>query len=120
MDRDVNAALNIGRRASSRKTRIETRYKYIIGELNSPVEERVPGKQGLKLDRLLGSAALGWCRRASSRKTRIETYEPFDLPGCYHHVEERVPGKQGLKLSAPGGIWWSPKTSKSEFQENKD
>jgi len=59
------------------------------------VEERVPGKQGLK-------------RHPSTFST---------LPST---VEERVPGKQGLK---PEDVTFEdafhPK-SKSEFQENKD
>jgi len=38
------------RRASSRKTRIETLDKAAVAEWEGVVEERVPGKQGLKLD----------------------------------------------------------------------
>ncbi|MCX8207745.1 MAG: hypothetical protein N3G75_07940, partial [Methanothrix sp.] len=59
------------------------------------VEERVPGKQGLKLE-----------TPASKRKIK--------------NVEERVPGKQGLKQFTCGGEGPRGRESKSEFQENKD
>ena len=64
------------------------------------VEERVPGKQGLKQggDECRTVFSLP-SRRASSRKTRIETNaDPGLYPPSTPEVEERVPGKQGLKL----------------------
>ena len=59
------------------------------------VEERVPGKQGLKPN------------------NEIEVDEP-------ESVEERVPGKQGLKQGMARRGIPAPMGSKSEFQENKD
>jgi len=61
------------------------------------VEERVPGKQGLKQIDEITCKKDRRSRRASSRKTRIETPagELLEMP---FSVEERVPGKQGLKL----------------------
>jgi len=86
-----------GRRASSRKTRIET-LDPIIRDIENDlkVEERVPGKQGLKRFLRIFQYLIGLpSRRASSRKTRIETLESGEILGL------------------------SPE-SKSEFQENKD
>ena len=60
------------------------------------VEERVPGKQGLKPFGLLDPTVLG------------------------SSVEERVPGKQGLKQDHSTVKSFEPTRSKSEFQENKD
>jgi len=59
------------------------------------VEERVPGKQGLKRP------------------------EPGHVH-AYYRVEERVPGKQGLKHFEGIESRGSVAASKSEFQENKD
>ena len=61
------------------------------------VEERVPGKQGLKLDRYRAEQLVKKSRRASSRKTRIETPQACTPYQTLSQVEERVPGKQGLK-----------------------
>jgi len=65
----------------------------------SQVEERVPGKQGLKLKRYDTDETFFYRRRASSRKTRIETEIRIVDPDEAEDVEERVPGKQGLKLA---------------------
>jgi len=65
--------LNLCRRASSRKTRIETLPPHL---------------------ETVGQSS----RRASSRKTRIETARESWPTARAHPVEERVPGKQGLKL----------------------
>ena len=88
----------LGRRASSRKTRIETRAELEWASIIPEVEERVPGKQGLKL-----------ARRKQQQEAAART-----------EVEERVPGKQGLKPNSQLEVHPSRLESKSEFQENKD
>ena len=60
------------------------------------VEERVPGKQGLK--------------------PRARSPYSFTISG----VEERVRGKQGLKQDSAYQTGDVQLASKSEFQENKD
>ena len=108
------------RRASSRKTRIETRR-------GSPSEPRETGRRASSRKTRIETKdshpgpQTSPRRRASSRKTRIETLvtisggvqmpesksefqenKDWNQPGARHRrhvvsVEERVPGKQGLK-----------------------
>jgi len=70
-------------------------YKAARAGKSVEVEERVPGKQGLKLHHVLPDALAA-------------------------EVEERVPGKQGLKLPEGARTPSLMLASKSEFQENKD
>jgi len=92
----LNVTFVQGRRASSRKTRIETPSEEVLKRFFNAVEERVPGKQGLKL-------TIAQIAQRPERK-----------------VEERVPGKQGLKPNSQLEVHPSRLESKSEFQENKD
>ena len=107
-------------RASSTKTRIETRS--YVGQKNTRIhQEQVPRKQGLKLGSISCGQADQETSRASSTKTRIETYgrwggnpqrvrikskfhenkdwnsstQPIKQRDCPH--QEQVPRKQGLK-----------------------
>ena len=62
-----------GRRATSTKTRIETKSARMRFHLQIRVEEQHPLKQGLK-HHLYGMYSAGYGgRRATSTKTRIET-----------------------------------------------
>ena len=97
------------RRASSRKTRIET-FKAFRGVLIFVVEERVPGKQGLKLKKKKNYSSSGGSRRASSRKTRIETryggVTSTTCPGLYAGVCDATttaPRRGSKKAIAPAG-----------------
>ncbi len=107
-------------RASSTKTRIETRRKFEQCDVFGGHQEQVPRKQGLKplnssedgfhlrhqeqVPRKQGlkqdcSRALspGKASRASSTKTRIETTIPPRWGVWAERHQEQVPRKQGLK-----------------------
>jgi len=130
-------------RASSTKTRIETRNRSPEAADRGKHQEQVPRKQGLKHLLVPASESKGHASRASSTKTRIETQQGRNLEtwnhtsrasstktrietGTYHkhhatrNHQEQVPRKQGLKPREQlrHGDWTI--TIKSKFHENKD
>ena len=84
-------------RASSTKTRIETRNWFSQTLQNAQLRGRVPQKQGLKPHIWHGVNSAGRPPRASSTKTRIETEEALSIIAGVAVLRGRVPQKQGLK-----------------------
>ncbi len=115
-------------RASSTKTRIETRHYDGIEFFFCIHQEQVPRKQGLKLfvlgpigltvsasrasstktrietTKMLKQSGCALASRASSTKTRIETMDVSFLAKRHQTHQEQVPRKQGLKLAIGFGI----------------
>ncbi len=132
-------------RATSTKTRIETRHDNFIPlpvcsvteqhprkqglklkkaeELNQTivsVTEQHPRKQGLKLHFLASSIHHQESHRATSTKTRIETSVTGCVTSCGISVTEQHPRKQGLKLERCFNPTEFQDLSQSNIHENKD
>ena len=84
------------------------------------VEERVPGKQGLKHNFAMRRNFIIASSKSEFQENKDWNYTVPPLAGLAGGVEERVPGKQGLKPGSHSPLVLKIITSKSEFQENKD
>jgi len=88
-------------------------------ECENDVEERVPGKQGLKLNKIIPDDIGIRGRRASSRKTRIETMYKWD-GNCFGGSRRASSRKTRIETHLLNNQLNRNLESKSEFQENKD
>ncbi len=106
-------------RASSKKTRIETRENLLLLVKQLRIRGQVPRKQGLKPDQIYRKFKGALYPRASSKKTRIETWCLLEYLLSTRKSEGKFQENKDWNLRMGCSVINCGK-SEGKFQENKD